>query len=81
MSKAENCGHVKDIARQLVEDNPDINVVLGGGRANFFPTSKGGKRKDGLDLVELWKQVEICFIYMLIQLGLLEHSLAFWADP
>jgi len=38
------------IARQLVEQS-DINVLLGGGLANFLPESKDGRRKDGRDLV------------------------------
>lgn len=38
------------IARQLVEQS-DINVLLGGGLANFLPESKNGRRKDGRDLI------------------------------
>lgn len=49
-----NC---KDIARQLIEDMPGINltVILGGGQRNFVPASSGGKRKDGLNLMDQWK--------------------------
>ncbi|KAF6024777.1 ALPI [Bugula neritina] len=55
---ADAVGVCKDIARQLVEDNLDIRVVLGGGRQYFLPTTKQdpeystktGKRTDGQDL-------------------------------
>ena len=43
-----------DIARQLVEENLDINVALGGGLRNFVPKSKGGQRLDGRDLTQEW---------------------------
>jgi len=54
-------GVCKDIARQLVEDNLDIQVILGGGRQYFYPQShadpeypdKYGKRLDGRNLVEV----------------------------
>ncbi|KAK7094250.1 alkaline phosphatase-like [Littorina saxatilis] len=55
-------GGCKDIARQLVEDNPDIKVILGGGRYNFMPETVpdpesgdlNGKRQDDRDLVQEW---------------------------
>lgn len=43
------------IAAQLV-DNAKIDVVLGGGGAEFLPESKGGRRKDGRDLILEMKQ-------------------------
>ncbi|OWF56050.1 alkaline phosphatase-like [Mizuhopecten yessoensis] len=53
----------KDIALQLVEDNPDIKVIMGGGRWYFKPNntvdpenrnmSEHG-RQDGRDLVKEW---------------------------
>ncbi|XP_067949433.1 alkaline phosphatase, tissue-nonspecific isozyme-like [Watersipora subatra] len=53
----------KDIARQLVEDNLDIQVILGGGRQDFLPknvsdqrnANSKGLRPDGRNLVEQWK--------------------------
>lgn len=55
---------VKDIARQLIEFplGDGIEVVLGGGRANFLPKSQvdpeyanqTGNRKDGRDLTQEW---------------------------
>ncbi|GFT13500.1 alkaline phosphatase, tissue-nonspecific isozyme [Nephila pilipes] len=47
----ENRAECKDIARQLVEDDPgrNINVILGGGRGNFLP----GKKKDS----EMWMEM------------------------
>uniref|UniRef100_A0A7C4CCA1 Alkaline phosphatase n=1 Tax=Fervidobacterium thailandense TaxID=1008305 RepID=A0A7C4CCA1_9BACT len=38
------------LAKQLAEAG--INVIFGGGRDMFLPTSKGGRRNDGLDLIE-----------------------------
>lgn len=56
----------KDIARQLVEDNLDIQVLLGGGRAYFLPNTtadpeyseQSGSRTDGKNLVEQWKTAQ-----------------------
>ncbi len=54
---SESCqGKVKDIALQLVENAPEIEVILGGGRRNFLPGSEGGKRADGRDLTVEWQQ-------------------------
>ncbi|XP_053405179.1 alkaline phosphatase-like [Mercenaria mercenaria] len=53
----------KDIARQLIEDNKDINVLLGGGRRSFIPnyildpeTSRfdRNQRQDGRNLTAEW---------------------------
>ncbi len=38
------------LARDLVE-KADIDVVLGGGSADFFPSAKNGRRTDGKDLL------------------------------
>ncbi|XP_053137005.1 alkaline phosphatase, tissue-nonspecific isozyme isoform X2 [Hemicordylus capensis] len=57
----------KDIARQLVENIPDIEVIMGGGRKYMFPKNTSdveypdedksrGTRLDGTNLVALWKQ-------------------------
>ncbi|KAM7541639.1 hypothetical protein Aperf_G00000022339 [Anoplocephala perfoliata] len=43
-----------DIARQLVEENPNINVMIGGGSRNFYPKGAGGNRKDGRFLANDW---------------------------
>lgn len=63
-----------DIARQLVEtpfaDNFD--VLMGGGRKNFMPTSqrdpeyddKVGERLDGRDLIAQWKQRHPSGVYV-----------------
>jgi len=50
-----NC---KDIARQLVEDSPGANfsVILGGGTKNFISSEAGGDRKDGKDLLKVWRE-------------------------
>ena len=54
----------RDIATQLVEfpHGDGVDVILGGGRANFLPTSaadpeypeKSGRRDDGDNLIERW---------------------------
>ncbi|XP_046744633.1 alkaline phosphatase-like isoform X1 [Diprion similis] len=56
----------KDIARQLLEDEPgrNINVLLGGGRRHFVPKvamdpeepDKEGRRLDGRNLIEEWSR-------------------------
>lgn len=45
-----------DIATQLVhgEVGKRLNVILGGGRREFFPTQNGGSRLDGTNLVSEW---------------------------
>ncbi|XP_051957437.1 alkaline phosphatase-like [Xyrauchen texanus] len=55
----------KDIARQLFENIPDIDVIMGGGRRNMYPKNvsdeeypgdkkHNGTRKDGRNLVAEW---------------------------
>ncbi|XP_033822674.1 alkaline phosphatase, tissue-nonspecific isozyme [Periophthalmus magnuspinnatus] len=55
----------KDIARQLFENIPNIDVVMGGGRKYMFPKNQSdveypniakhsGTRKDGRNLVQEW---------------------------
>ncbi|XP_018346804.1 PREDICTED: LOW QUALITY PROTEIN: uncharacterized protein LOC108751228 [Trachymyrmex septentrionalis] len=56
----------KDIARQLLEDEPgcNITVILGGGRRHFVPKvtldpeepEKEGRRLDGRNLIEEWSR-------------------------
>ncbi|KFM70846.1 Alkaline phosphatase, tissue-nonspecific isozyme, partial [Stegodyphus mimosarum] len=55
----------KDIARQLVENDPgrNINVILGGGRCHFLPKKEEdiqiptdmGRREDGQNLIDAWQ--------------------------
>nr|XP_054768270.1 alkaline phosphatase-like [Lytechinus pictus] len=53
----------KDLAYQLIMDNDFINVILGGGRQEFLPSSLEdpeyydvyGRRTDGNDLIGQWK--------------------------
>ncbi|NXO01531.1 PPBT protein, partial [Rhinopomastus cyanomelas] len=58
-------GGCRDIARQLVENIPDIEVILGGGRKYMFPKNTSdveypqedkhrGTRLDRKDLVQAW---------------------------
>ncbi|XP_044138392.1 alkaline phosphatase, tissue-nonspecific isozyme-like [Bufo gargarizans] len=55
----------KDITWQLINNIPDMEVILGGGRKYMYPNGTAdveypqnpkanGKRLDGLDLVDLW---------------------------
>ncbi|VDI71088.1 alkaline phosphatase [Mytilus galloprovincialis] len=57
-------GGCKDIALQLVEENPNIQVLMGGGRRFFLPYStpdpESGSnthygRRDGRDLIKEWE--------------------------
>lgn len=41
---------VEEIARQFVE-RKKIDIAFGGGSAEFLPESKGGRRRDGRDLI------------------------------
>ncbi|KAL8578069.1 hypothetical protein ACOMHN_019785 [Nucella lapillus] len=63
MTRVEGRENCKDIARQLVEDNSDIRVILGGGRYNFLPHTMPdpesgemnvNRRLDGRNLVKEW---------------------------
>ncbi|OWF42220.1 alkaline phosphatase-like [Mizuhopecten yessoensis] len=60
-------GDCKDIAYQLIYDNNNINVVLGGGRRSFLPnttvdpetgTVDKRQRQDGHDLIQIWKDIQ-----------------------
>ncbi|NWU59932.1 PPBT protein, partial [Dromas ardeola] len=62
-------GGCKDIARQLVENIPDIEVILGGGRKYMFPKNASdveyphedkhrGTRLDRRDLVQAWRDAK-----------------------
>ncbi|XP_071478059.1 alkaline phosphatase-like [Diadema antillarum] len=63
-----------DIASQLVYNNSFINVILGGGRRVFLPTSEPdpeygpdgvtGRRTDGKDLTEVWQSGKESAIYV-----------------
>lgn len=67
----------KDIATQLIEfaHGDGIDVVMGGGRRHFFPNTmkdiegKSGKRKDGVDLREVWKTNNPQGVYVEDQAG------------
>ncbi|NXR91412.1 PPBT protein, partial [Hypocryptadius cinnamomeus] len=62
-------GGCKDIARQLVENIPDIEVILGGGRKYMYPKNvsdveypheekQRGTRLDGRNLVQAWREAK-----------------------
>ncbi|NWZ87339.1 PPBT protein, partial [Poecile atricapillus] len=62
-------GGCKDIARQLVENIPEIEVILGGGRKYMFPKNVSdveypheekhrGTRLDGRNLVQAWQEAK-----------------------
>ena len=61
-----------DFAQQLVAYNTGdgLDVALGGGRANFLPKEKEGKRKDGLDLTKGWEQKGVDHVYVADEAGL-----------
>lgn len=61
------CQGCKDIAWQLINNEPDIEVILGGGRRYMYPNGTpdveypqdpkaNGTRLDGQDLVQLWQK-------------------------
>nr|CDS27094.1 alkaline phosphatase [Hymenolepis microstoma] len=49
-------GRPKDIARKLLEDHPDIKVMIGGGSEMFYPKQGKGIRNDGRNLAKEWLQ-------------------------
>ncbi|KAK6964843.1 alkaline phosphatase tissue-nonspecific isozyme [Biomphalaria glabrata] len=62
---AQNCSHVDDLAKQLIRNNSDIKVILGGGRRYFLDNSTEDPethivspyhRQDGNNLIEEWKE-------------------------
>ena len=52
------CKDVKDIAKQLIENDvgQKLDLIFGGGRRNFLPKRLEGKRTDDLNLIEAWKK-------------------------
>ncbi|KAF5908739.1 alkaline phosphatase-like, partial [Clarias magur] len=57
----------KDLARQLIENIPNINVIMGGGRKYMLPKNMSdveypsekkhsGTRKDGRNLIQEWQE-------------------------
>nr|XP_046915079.1 alkaline phosphatase, tissue-nonspecific isozyme-like [Dermatophagoides farinae] len=50
-----NSEFCKDIARQLIEDEPgkNLNVIMGGGKRNLIPKNDG-QRQDGRNLIDVW---------------------------
>ncbi|KAH3769928.1 hypothetical protein DPMN_171207 [Dreissena polymorpha] len=55
-----------DIAWQLIHNNSHMNVIMGGGSANFVPTTasdpvtlRSGRRLDDTNLIEVWKNDKI----------------------
>lgn len=47
---AHDAAPTEDLARELVENAP-IDLMLGGGAADFLPQTKGGRRSDDRDLL------------------------------
>nr|XP_027195656.1 alkaline phosphatase-like [Dermatophagoides pteronyssinus] len=55
-NNVKNSEFCKDIARQLIEDEPgkNLNVIMGGGRRNLLPKNNGGRRQDDRNLINVW---------------------------
>jgi len=51
----ELCLDIPDIASQLIDNNSQIQVLLGGGRSKFLPIPLGD-RNDSRDLTEEWQR-------------------------
>jgi alkaline phosphatase len=47
----QKSSEVDVIAQQFAENNPPLDVALGGGAQDFTPEAKSGRRKDGRDLL------------------------------
>ena len=74
---SNNCD---DISEQLIRNNPGnkFKVILGGGRGYFTPTSVndsetglGGRRLDGVNLIDEWKTANPSGVYVESQQQLL----------
>ncbi|XP_053378460.1 alkaline phosphatase-like [Mercenaria mercenaria] len=60
----DGAGNCTDIASQLIDDNIDIQVILGGGREKFMKNNTNdpqsglltGGRRDNRDLIQEWQQ-------------------------
>ncbi|XP_053391981.1 alkaline phosphatase, tissue-nonspecific isozyme-like [Mercenaria mercenaria] len=64
VNTAEIEGGCRDIAQQLIDDNKDINVLLGGGRRYMLPNNtedpetnkiNSNHRRDGRNLIKEWE--------------------------
>lgn len=64
---AERDDQWETFARQLIETS-EIDIVLGGGSADFLPASKGGRRKDEKDLVSAARDAGYAFVKSLAEL-------------
>lgn len=55
-----------DIASQMIgfAFGDGLDVMLGGGRQMFLPAGEGGKRRDGQDLTELWRDGPAARLYV-----------------
>ncbi|XP_012942912.1 alkaline phosphatase, tissue-nonspecific isozyme [Aplysia californica] len=65
LSSGPECRGVDDIAKQLVMNNADIKVILGGGRRYFLDNTTADpetgeidpyQRRDGLNLIQEWEK-------------------------
>lgn len=60
----QNLAECRDIAKQLIMDAPgrDLDVIFGGGRSKFLgqdildEQKFAGQRKDGLNLIDMWRK-------------------------
>jgi len=72
-------GHVANrddevtLAKQLAESQT-VDVIFGGGWDMFVPTAQGGKRTDGLNLIELMKSKGYYYITTVEQLSTVQSS-------
>ncbi|KAL8591147.1 hypothetical protein ACOMHN_049929 [Nucella lapillus] len=57
LTESARQGKCRDIAQQLIEDYPNVQVLMGGGRRYFLPKSSDNDtygRQDGRDLTQEW---------------------------
>jgi alkaline phosphatase len=61
------------LAKQLAESGT-VDVIFGGGWDMFVPTAQGGRRTDGLNLIELMKSKGYEYITTVEQLSTVQSS-------
>ncbi|MEO5720462.1 MAG: alkaline phosphatase [Chthoniobacterales bacterium] len=64
---AERSDGWEEFARQLIETS-EIDVVLGGGSADFLPEAHGGRRTDGKDLLSAAREAGYSLVQSLAEL-------------
>lgn len=72
-SHVEDRGQETEIAIQYLE-NAKVDLLMGGGRQFFLPQNLGGKRTDGRNLIEEFKDLKYQYISTLNEFSLIKKN-------